>query len=289
MTYKIESLTVEQESRFDEFVQKWLKIGLSTTPVDLEKATEAAILSYTIAGLKAPTQFFLVDGPIAAIKFIKTMDPSKQSRDIFDEMLYGGHDAYWLSFYDYMLEVVGIEGCKKFEGLFGLAKYSGWLNAYEDVVVFQHPPEVIKFDDRNVLHCQDGPAIRYRDGVEVYAWHGVTIPGEWISDKKALTPDICLHWANVEQRRCACEIYGWANIIRDLNPLTIDKDGDPEIGTLIEVDIPEIGKERFLLVLCGTKREFAIPIPPTVNTAIEAQAWSWGLSESDFVIPEIRT
>ena len=39
---KIESLTPEQEARFDEFVDKWTAIGLSTEPADRPRA-EAAI------------------------------------------------------------------------------------------------------------------------------------------------------------------------------------------------------------------------------------------------------
>jgi hypothetical protein len=41
--------------------------------------------------------------------------------------------------------------------------------------------------------------------------------------------------------------------------------------------------------LCGTKREFAIPVPPDMKTAVAAQAWTWGLELEDFTIPEVRT
>jgi hypothetical protein len=70
----------------------------------------------------------------------------------------------------------------------------------------------------------------------------------------------------------------------------IDEDEDAMIGTLLEVNIPDIGREKFLKVLCGTGRTFAIPVPPNMNTALQAQAWTWNMEVEDFGEgPEIRT
>lgn len=287
---KIYKLTPAQEAKIPEYVDKWIKIGFSTEPVNFEKAKEAVCLAYELADLKRPTQFHVVDSPMSAIKFIQTLDSKKTPNDIFSEMIFGNHDASWLGFYQFFRDELNIEECKKLDGLIELANHCGWLNVYEDVVVFQHRPESVKMDDQKRLHCQDGPAIRYRDGFSVYAWHGVRIPGEWIENtKEALTPQIALSWENVEQRRCACEILGWANILRQLGSKVIDEDADPEVGTLVEVEIPEIGKEKFLRVMCGTKREFALPVPPEMKTALEANAWTFGFEAKDFIIPEVRT
>jgi len=81
----------------------------------------------------------------------------------------------------------------------------------------------------------------------------------------------------------------WDKILDQLNAKVIDEDGDPEIGVLLEVTIPEIGKERFLKVKCGTGRYFALPVPPEMKTALEAQSWTWDLTSIDFKKPEIRT
>lgn len=286
---KIKSLTPEQTARFGEYVEKCIAIGLNTDEVDLDNAKLAMCKAYRIAGLKEPTQFHVVDSPTAAIDLIQTLDPSKKKIDILNEMCFGSMDISWISFYKYFNEVVGLE-LEKITGLLELTQHTGWYNAYEDVVVFQHRPEYIKMDDTNRLHCENGPAIRYRDGYSIYSWHGTRIPSEWIENKKSLTPEIALTWSNIEQRRCAAEILGWDNVIQQLNSVVIDEDGDPEIGTLLEVDIPEIGREKFLRVKCGTGRMFCIPVPPDMKTAIEAQAWTWDLTVEDFGVgPEIRT
>ena len=80
----------------------------------------------------------------------------------------------------------------------------------------------------------------------------------------------------------------WVNILKELDAKVIDEDGDPEIGTLLEADIPDSGKERFLQVRCGTGRDFVLPVPKTMRTAIEANAWTYGLDVKDFQ-PEVRT
>ena len=289
MAKKIESLTPEQEALLPVYADKWISIGLSTEPVDFEKAKEAVCVAYDCAGLDRTTNFHVVDGPLAAIELIQKLDPKKTPRDIFQEMSYGAHDASWLSYYEYLRDVLDIEACKKLNGLIELARHSGWFNAYEDTVVFQHRPEHIKFDEDNRLHSETGPAILYRDGFAVYAWHGVRVPADWIEKKAELTPQIALTWENIEQRRAACEIIGWARILRELDARVIDSDDDPMIGNLLEVDLPEIGTEKFLQVLCGTGRTFAIPVPPHIQTALEGNAWSYGIEPDVLRDLEVRT
>jgi hypothetical protein len=99
-----------------------------------------------------------------------------------------------------------------------------------------------------------------------------------------------LRETNLEKRRAGIEILGWEKIIRDLDAKVIDRDGDPQIGELLEVKLPDLDQRAlFLRVQCGTGRQFAIGIPPGTKTAIDAQAWMVGLNREDFTVPEIRT
>ena len=144
----------------------------------------------------------------------------------------------------------------------------------------------------NRLHCPDGPAAVWPGGESYYFWRGVQVPSEWISKPGVLDAKTAITWSNAEQRRAACEIVGWAKILNELEATTIDADGDPEIGCLVEVSIPDApdpGRERFLLVRCGTGRDFALPVPRHMKTAREAQAWTWGLTIEAFKQPEVRT
>ena len=167
------------------------------------------------------------------------------------------------------------------------AREGGFRVMHEEFCIVSDFPEYIKIDNENRPHCENGPSHRWRDGWELFHWHGTAIPGEWVTGKKPSARE-ALTWENVEQRRAACEIIGWVNILAGLDAKVIDEDEDDEVGTLLEVEIPDSGKERFLQVRCGTGRTFALPVPPEMRTALEANSWTYGLDKLDFK-PEVRT
>lgn len=73
-----------------------------------------------------------------------------------------------------------------------------------------------------------------------------------------------------------------------INVMNSYSDEDPQIGELLSVNLPDIGQKKFLRVTCGTGRKFALPVPPEMETALEANAWTWGLEPNQYK-PEVRT
>lgn len=63
---KITSITKEQEARFPEWVDKYVKIGLSTEPADFDKATKAALKAYELCGLNKPKLVLHMSSPYGA-------------------------------------------------------------------------------------------------------------------------------------------------------------------------------------------------------------------------------
>jgi hypothetical protein len=163
-----------------------------------------------------------------------------------------------------------------------------WWWPYNGIVVASQRPTTVRWDDQRRLHAETGPAIAYADGYEVWSWHGVAVPRDWIA-LRAIKPQDALQWPNMEQRRAACEILGWATILDALKAKTIDRDDNPEIGELVRVKIPDIGTEQFLRVRCGTGRGFALPVPPNMKTARQANAWTYGFDNPEDYQLEIRT
>lgn len=151
-------------------------------------------------------------------------------------------------------------------------------------------PETIRRDEEGRPHAPAGMTSHlWRDGWCLYYWHGVRIPTKWGKDIKSVDPAEILRERNSEVRRAGCEMIGWDRIIEALGGRVIDADPDPEIGTLIEVNIPDSGKDKFLRVKCGTGRMFAKPVPREMKTALDAQAWIWDLDGKSFIPPETRT
>ena len=198
------------------------------------------------------------------------------------------YTASWVSFLRDVCELeIKSEILEKFKVNESLVQSCGWTWWHENVLAISDRPAEIHRDQEGRLHAEKGASIVYRDGWSLYHWHGVSIPKEWVTGMPPSAKD-ALTWSNIEQRRAACEIVGWASILQQLNAKVIDEDGDEEIGTLLEATIPDSGKERFLSVKCGTGRSFVLPVPRDMKTAIQANAWTYGLDPKEFS-PEVRT
>lgn len=177
------------------------------------------------------------------------------------------------------------------------AKYAAWEETaihggfrvmHEEFCIVSDFPEILRIDDQNRPHCADGPSHRWRDGWELYHWHGVRVPDEWILNKASITAADVFAEQNAEVRRAGCEIIGWDRVLEGINAKLIDEDGDPFIGTLYEGQIPGASECGFLKVLCGTGRQFVIPVAPGLLSAIEAQAWIQGIEVGKWQQPEVR-
>lgn len=164
----------------------------------------------------------------------------------------------------------------------------GWWWPHRQFVMICDRPEELHRDVDGRLHSPSGPAIKWRDGWGLYFWRGTRVPREWIEQPGEIDPRLALSHPNVEQRRCVAEIIGWAKVLDLLQPRVVNADPDPEIGTLLEVEI-DGREERFLKVRCGTGRTFVLPVPPDVATAVEANAWTYGLDGMDIRALEART
>ncbi len=314
---KLEKLTKEQANLIPIVRDEWINFCLGgDDSINRKMAMEGIRWMYGKAKLQNPFVIF-VNGPMAcqyAVWFIKAMIKNKkfmtqvrdqvwdqvgdqvraqvgdQVRDQVRAAFFSQHEAGWLAWASYFHKVCGLPGTEKIEPLARIAANCGWVWFFAGAAVITDRPRTLKRDDQNRLHCETGPAIEYRDGFAVHAWHGTRIPAEWIDDKAHLTAKIALTWPNIEQRRVAVEIVGWARILRELKARVIDADGDPQIGTLVEVKLPDLSRPaRFCRVTCGTGREFAVGVPPEIDTALAAQAWMQGVPLADFIKPEIRT
>ena len=286
----LDKLNEEQVKGLDICRDKWVKIGLQTGPIDREAAVVAVNKAYTLAELTPPENIVFCSSPLDMDKKIREESNGKYTF----VSSYGFANCWvgWVSFIDYFKTYTDVKNLEAFEGLRDLAHNCGFVSFFDTHVFISERPECIKMDDTGRTHCENGPAIWYADGFEVYIWHGTRVPKSWITDG----PDIdqALHHENIEMRRVASEIIGWAKILDHYQAKVINEDADPQIGTLLKVNIPDVGEEYFLKVLCGTGRTFAIPVPDQddegkpIDTALAANAWTYGIKPWEYK-PEVRT
>jgi hypothetical protein len=65
---------------------------------------------------------------------------------------------------------------------------SGLWWPYEHAVILSDRPSEIYVNDRLLPHREDGPAVVYRDGWEVFAWNGKAVPERWITATETVPP-----------------------------------------------------------------------------------------------------
>lgn len=211
--------------------------------------------------------------------------------------LIGSQSLFWISFYKFA-EYIGVkydsDSQHKLNVINQISTQCEWWWPFEGICIASQRPLKTHWED-DMLHNPNGKAVEYEDGFGWSSWRGTQVPDEWLDGSDTLTPQIALTRGNVEQRRSACEILGWAKVLEDpsLNPLIINED-EPHIGTLIQVDLPDAPGQWFLKYTCGTGRIFCEPVTDkNFNTALKANAggngWRPGRGDPDDYIPFMRT
>jgi hypothetical protein len=177
-----------------------------------------------------------------------------------------------------------------------LARSCGWWWSFERACFLTERPVIARATkDRSpsawrplVPHCPDGPAIAFRDGWAVHAWHGRHVPaavveGSW---------DIARIFAerNVEVRRCAIEKAGWDEIERQLHRVASAPDPGNPGQVLTLCDLPEGSAIGARVLLCsngtpeadGTRRRFGLLVPARHTDPVAAAAETYGWSRRQY-------
>ena len=169
-------LTTEQEGALKEYSQKWLRHGLSTEPIDKSRVRADMKLVYESAGIEFPNVIIYLESPGAANCLLTIIenegewdvdDPTKMTLEYlktycekFDVVksyartaCYGQFDSSWIAFYDFCLNELGMDCCKKMQGLINCAENVGmYWPASEFVIVTSRPSSITQ------------GIIKYRDG-----------------------------------------------------------------------------------------------------------------------------
>jgi len=216
-----------------------------------------------------------------------------QAKPYVRRHMWGSQDFYWIAWARFA-QKIGVKLDEdtnyKLTTMEDISQQCEWWWPFEGLCIVSQRPTNICWDSEGRLHNLQGPAVEYADGYALYSIEGVSVPEEWIKNPEKLSAHEALNWTDTEQRAIACNhVVGWNRILDELEAVTIDKDEDPMIGELVEVTLPDHGKQRFLRVLCGTGRNFAIGVSNEYDTALEANAQTYGLPPEVYKQLEFRT
>lgn len=309
----LEKLTEGQEALLPVVRDEWLRVGLSCEPADRTEAEAGVVDAYRAAGLEPPGVFVWLDSPLAGAIGAAMLDQVRgqvwdqvrgQVRDqvrgqvggqvrgqVWDQVsraVYGCHDAAWLAFYDTFARF-GID-TSRLNGLKRVAGSAGWWWPFTDAVILTDRPEHLSWDAQQRLHNDTGPAVRYRDGFEVWSWHGTRVP-EWVITDP--TPERIWAEPNQEIRRCAVEAYGWDRLTDRLTLVSEAPDPGNEPHLLRLFDLPDDldlydASVRVLVVTNasphrdGTTARYGLTVPADIADAIDAAAWTFDLDPAEY-------
>lgn len=284
---RLSKITDEDWEALSQYRDDCIKLGTATNKPNKRKAEAAMARAYRERGLKPPKTKIWVVSPLEGLQKVNELSGTKNK---WYPPICGAQEIYWLGHWTFVKERFGLECKADPTPQMDYIKYGGgWYWPFEDVVVMAERPEVLKLDNESRLHCEDGPAVSWRDGYKLYYWHGTKVPENWIEDKDNLDPKLALTHPNIEERRCLAEIVGWEKVLTQTDPTLVDKASNPQIGTLYRVDLPDAPGSQFLKVACGTGRTFVLPVPPDMKTALQANAWTYDVPEEVIKNLEVRT
>jgi len=166
-----------------------------------------------------------------------------------------------------------------------LANSCGWAVLFWDWAFISARPEFFRLDDQRRLHCETGAAVRYPDGFSVFAIHGVRVPEKVVLTPESITVQQIESEDNAEVRRVMIQRCGLERYLVDSGAEEIHRD---DFGILYRKDSPV--DEPLVMVKIvnftpepdGSFKDYFLRVPPEMERARQAVAWTFGKEENDY-------
>lgn len=193
MSKQIDKLTPGQEAKIPAYLDRYMKIGLSTERCDRPKAEEAIRALYKQMEYGDIKQFHWFENPLTGCEmaakcakldpalanlddaFERAMSVPVQRSDLADQASkasYGSFEAYWVAFYDFVQSELPVPPHPLVDICKNIVLDCGVFWTFEGHVIVTEKPKAIRVKD-NKLHSEnDLPAIEYYDGTAIYAKDG---------------------------------------------------------------------------------------------------------------------
>jgi hypothetical protein len=202
---------------------------------------------------------------------------------------FGQFSVHW-SMWDLFCRL-GIADGSKLAPIFDMAKSCGWSVLFWDWAFISAKPEYIKLDEQNRLHCETGAAVRYPDSFSVFAIHGVRVPEKVVASPETITVPEIESESNAEVRRVMIDRYGPERYLTDSQAEEIHQD---DFGILyrkklpMDEDLVMVKVVNFTPEPDGSFKDYFLRVPPTMERARQAVAWTFGKEENGYA-PALQT
>lgn len=168
-----------------------------------------------------------------------------------------------------------------------LACSAGWVIPFPTVCWISERPSRLCVDDFRSLHAEDGPALAYPGGLEIFAWHGAIVPAHVVLSPETITPRAIRRQSSRVVQQIMIERFGLERFLTASGAKVVQQD---ETGRLWSRRLGLSARSRIVVVEVengtpehdGSRQHYFLQVPPGTRTARQGVAWSYGLVEHDY-------
>ena len=196
----------------------------------------------------------------------------------------GSSDVKWIATYKLMQEFKDTDHEKTVAPL-DISESCAFYAAYHSHAFVQDSPTSIQIErvgDRNVVTCEDGPAIEWSDGSKFWAIRNMGVDEQLVMRPETQTVEQINAEENIELKRIRIERFGWDKYLTGMNATIVDgpeenySGVDKTIEVLFSCNIDGDEDTKVLVSSCpSTGRVFAMELGQSFEgtTCEEAQRW----------------
>ena len=166
-----------------------------------------------------------------------------------------------------------------------LARSAGFVLPLEDRVWLCERPTVVSRERNGLLHASDGPALDWGGMMPFYLWHGEEVTRKSVGPAEEIYIWDFGNERNRRARDLMLEKYGLERYCQKAGKrVQQDETGTLwRAGVIWAVEVVNGTEEPD-----GSRKTYFLRVPPTVRTAREAVAWTYGLRRRDYRVA-VRT
>jgi hypothetical protein len=192
-------------------------------------------------------------------------------------MDFGQYAAWWLSFYDFMAVVLGVDNFA-LKGNELLCCEAGFSLLFWDLALVSEKPIHIFRNELGRLHKDGGPALVHSDGFGIWALNGIRMRPEYIeTPAERIAPETVLAESNVDIRRELIRKVGIERMLAKLPHRLLHRRGDYEVLSVrLSEELPDARYLKMLNPSVGVFHMEGIPAEcDTVEKSLNWRNHSW--------------
>lgn len=219
-------LTTETSEKIEVAFTQYMKAGTSTDPADRPKVEAAIRRIYAREGIELVPEIIWAEGLEEARTILAKAGASSAATNLWGAMdlpYYARFDFARKHLYNGITpDAQEIEDNEELDDVMAIASAWYWW-PFDDCLVLDKP-STLRFDEAGELHCDNGPAIEFRNGEQIFFIHGHEVTKKIVMEKESITIKDIQSQPNDEVRRIMIDAYGPGRYAEELGATVIAKD-----------------------------------------------------------------